>query len=57
MLAVLEDTPTPLDVISSRTDAQPGRAALALAKLEVRGLVHRGRGGYCLAGAGARALG
>lgn len=56
VLAALEDTPTPLDRISSRIDMQPGRAALSLAKLEVRGLVVRGRGGYLLTGSGARAL-
>ncbi len=56
VLAALGEVPVPLDRISCLVDAQPGRAALALAKLEVRGLVHRGRGGYCLTGAGARAL-
>ncbi len=56
VLATLEDTPTPLDRISARTDVQPGRAALSLAKLEVRGLVIRGQGGYVLTESGARAL-
>jgi len=56
VLGALEDTPTPLDRIAGRLDVQPGRAALALAKLEVRGLVVRGRGGYLLTDSGARAL-
>ncbi len=56
VLAALEDTPTPLDRISTRIDVRPGRTALALAKLEVRGLVIRGRGGYLVTEAGARAL-
>ena len=56
VLGALEDTPTPLDGIAGRLDVQPGRAALALAKLEVRGLVSRGRGGYLLTESGARAL-
>lgn len=56
VLAALEDTPTPLDRITGRLNVQPGRAALALAKLEVRGLVTRGRGGYLLTESGARAL-
>lgn len=56
VLAALEDVPAPLDRMSGRLGVQPGCVALALAKLEVRGLVVRERGGYCLTGAGAHAL-
>jgi DNA processing protein len=56
VLSTLDDVPTVLDALGSATGLAHGRLAVILSTLEVKALVARGRGGYCLSDAGARAL-
>ena len=56
VLDALDDAPLPLERIARSTGLTPGRAAVLMSQLEVRGLVRRAREGYTLAAAGARAL-
>lgn len=51
----LDDAPIAPDRLAHSLGAKPGQLAVALSKLEVRGLVTRTRGGYEITGAGARA--
>jgi DNA processing protein len=55
LLGHLDDAPVAPDRLACALDATPGRLAVALSKLEVRGLVARRPGGYEITGAGARA--
>lgn len=55
VLALLEETPLPVDFICKETDLSSGEVALALSRLEVRSLAVRRYGGYELSDAGARA--
>ncbi|MGH2731147.1 MAG: DNA-processing protein DprA [Actinomycetota bacterium] len=57
LLAHLDDAPVAPDRLASALDVPPGRMAVALSKMEVRGLVARRPGGYEITGAGARARG
>lgn len=54
VLDALDDVPLPLERLCMMSGMTPGRAALAVARLEVRGLAARRFGGYELAGAGGR---
>lgn len=55
VLALLEETPLSVDFICQETDLSSGEIALALSRLEVRGLAVRRYGGYEVSDAGARA--
>ena len=55
VLGVLDDVPISPDRLIRLTALEGGKAALAVARLEVRGFVLRRGGGYELARAGARA--
>lgn len=55
ILQALDDAPIPQDRLLRAVALKPGELAVALAKLEVRALITRTRGGYLLASAGARA--
>jgi len=55
-LGVLDDVPTSHDQIAAATDLSGGTLALALTRLEIRGLARRVSAGYQLTEAGARAL-
>jgi DNA processing protein len=46
VLSTLDDAPVPPDTIVARLELKPGRLAVTLAALEVRGLVARVPGGY-----------
>jgi DNA processing protein len=56
VLAALGAVPTTADQMRRTVERPPGRIALALSKLEVRGLARRASGGYVLSEAGGRAL-
>ena len=56
VLSTLDDVPTVLDSLGPATGLAHGRLAVILSTLEVKALVARGRGGYRLSDAGARAL-
>lgn len=53
-LAALDDAPVAPDRLCALLGVKPGRLAIALSKLEVKGLVARGPAGYSIARAGAR---
>ena len=55
LLAFLDDTANSIDSICSALSLAPGEAALALARLEIRGFAYRRAGGYVISEAGARA--
>jgi DNA processing protein len=55
LLSHLDDAPVAPDRLACALDVKPGRLAVALSKMEVRGLVARRPGGYEITGAGARA--
>ena len=55
VLSTLDDVPTSHDQISIATDLAGGSLALALTRLEIRGLARRVSAGYELTEAGARA--
>ena len=54
VLCVLDDVVVPADRIGRLTGVPPGRLALALSQLEVRGMVARRGAGYEISGAGGR---
>ena len=54
VLRILDDVPIGPDGVVRLTSLSPGRAALALSRLEVRGFVTRRRGGYEISGGGGR---
>ena len=54
ILEVLDDAPLPLERICMMTDLLPGKAALGVSRLEVRGLATRRFDGYEVTGSGAR---
>ena len=54
ILNTLDDAPLAPDRFAASLELQPGRVAVALSRLEVKGLVARSTGGYFLTGAGAR---
>jgi DNA processing protein len=56
VLRTLDDTPVGVDEIAHATGLAPGRVAVVLAAVELRGLAARSRGGFCITEAGARAL-
>jgi DNA processing protein len=56
VLRTLDDTPVGVDEIARATGLAPGRIAVVLAAVELRGLAARSRGGFCITEAGARAL-
>lgn len=55
VLTLLDDAPVPPDRLERELDATPGRLAMTLARLEVRGLAVRHRGGYAITDVGGRA--
>ena len=55
VLALLDDAPVAPDRLGRELDAPPGKLAVTLARLEVKGLAARRRGGYAITDAGARA--
>lgn len=55
ILHLLDDVPASLDHFAEESSLQPGAAAYAISKLEVRGWARRIRGGYAITEAGARA--
>jgi DNA processing protein len=54
VLGALDDAPLAPDRLGSVTGLAPGRVAVALARLEVRGLAGRSGGGWLITGAGGR---
>lgn len=54
ILELLDDVPAPPARIATTTDLQKGAVALALSRLEIRGLVLRRPAGYAISNAGAR---
>jgi DNA processing protein len=56
VLRTLDDTPVGVDEIARATGLAPGRIAVVLAAVELRGLAARSRAGFCITRAGARAL-
>lgn len=56
VLRALDDAPTAVDAVARTTGIAPGRAAVTLAGLEIRGLTFRSRGGFCITDGGARSL-
>jgi DNA processing protein len=54
VLRALDDAPLPPDHLAGALDLTPGRLAVLLSVLEVRGWVVRAGGGYALTSAGAR---
>jgi DNA processing protein len=54
ILGLLDDVPVAPDLLGERLEMAPGRVALSLAKLEVRGLAVRNDGGYEISERGAR---
>jgi DNA processing protein len=54
VLTFLDDKPVSAESICGGLGLKPGEVALALSRLEIRGFVARRRGGYEIAGAGAR---
>jgi DNA processing protein len=54
VLGALDDAPLAPDRLGSVTGLAPGRVAVALARLEVRGLAGRSGGGWLVTGAGGR---
>ncbi|HEX2049565.1 MAG TPA: DNA-processing protein DprA [Actinomycetota bacterium] len=57
VVALLDDVPVAADRLERELDTTAGRLAVTLARLEVRGLAARRRGGYTITDAGARARG
>lgn len=55
ILDLLDDAPTAPDRLCAELDSDVGAVALALSRMEARGLVMRRRGGYEITTAGARA--
>lgn len=55
ILRFLDDTPVSPDVICDRLEMKPGEVALALSRLEIRGLAARRSAGYEVTQSGARA--
>jgi DNA processing protein len=56
ILRTLDDSPVGVDEIARATGRPPGRIAVVLAAVELRGLAARIRGGFCITEAGARAV-
>jgi predicted Rossmann fold nucleotide-binding protein DprA/Smf involved in DNA uptake len=56
VLRTLDDSPVAVDEIARTTGRPPGRIAVVLAAVELRGLTARIRGGFCITEAGARAV-
>jgi predicted Rossmann fold nucleotide-binding protein DprA/Smf involved in DNA uptake len=56
ILRTLDDAPVAVDEIAHASGRSPGRVAVVLAAVELRGLAARRRGGYCITEAGGRAL-
>jgi DNA processing protein len=56
ILRTLDDSPVAVDEIARATGRPPGKIAVVLAALELRGLASRNRGGYYLTEAGARGM-
>jgi len=56
ILRTLDDTPVAVDEIAHATGRSPGRVAVVLAAVELRGLAARRRGGFCITEAGGRAV-
>lgn len=54
VLSFLDDAPVSVDAICAALGMKPGEVAVALSRLEVRGLTARRRGGYEISGAGSR---
>jgi DNA processing protein len=54
VLSALDDVPAAPDRIARSLELPAGELALTLAKLEVRGLVFKSRGGYAISSTGAR---
>ncbi|CAN5719287.1 hypothetical protein BH24ACT26_BH24ACT26_20470 [soil metagenome] len=54
VLRALDDVPLGIDQLARDLDLAPGRIAILLSQLEVRGLVVRWRGGYARSSAGSR---
>lgn len=54
VLALMDDVPISTERVCSRLRLRHGRAALALSRLEVRGLIIRRGGSYEITGSGAR---
>lgn len=57
VLALLDDSPSSPDQLISSCTLEPGRVALVLAGLEVKGWARRAAGGYSISSSGARARG
>jgi predicted Rossmann fold nucleotide-binding protein DprA/Smf involved in DNA uptake len=57
VLDALDDVPLAPDRLGSAAGLAPGRLAVALARLEVRGLAARSGGGWLVTAAGGRARG
>jgi DNA processing protein len=55
VLFLLDDVPASPDQLLRHCDFKPGKLAMLLSKLEVRGLALGDRGRFCISGAGARA--
>ncbi|MFN2524868.1 MAG: DNA-processing protein DprA [Actinomycetota bacterium] len=55
VLRLMDDVPLAPDRVCSELGLPPGRAALTLSRLEVRGLISKRRAGYELSAAGGRA--
>ena len=56
VLRTLDDVPVAVDAIARATGLAPGRIAVALATVEMRGLAARVRGGFCITSAGSRVV-
>jgi DNA processing protein len=56
VLGALDDVPSAIDALARATGMLPGRVAVTLAGLEMRGLAMRSRGGFCITEGGARSL-
>lgn len=56
VLGTLDDTPASVDEIARSTGIAPGRIAIVLSTMEMRGLAARSRGGFFLTAAGGRTL-
>jgi DNA processing protein len=54
VLWFLDDAPVAVDAICGALGLKPGEVAIALSRLEVRGLAVRKRSGYAISGGGAR---
>jgi DNA processing protein len=54
VLGFLDDAPAAADMVAAGLGLTPGEVAMALSRLEIRGLAGRRRNGYELSGSGAR---